>query len=85
MRNNVSLENAFKGFFRDTYLIFSVGKKRILAILGIRRVGCSFLALSLFPLLVFGLGHMVRYVPFSKSQIKPKYWSRLVNLFFHKY
>nr|DAO59933.1 MAG TPA: hypothetical protein [Caudoviricetes sp.] len=29
MRNNVSLENAFKGFFRDTYLIFSVGKKRI--------------------------------------------------------
>ena len=29
MRNNVSLENAFKGFFRDTYLIFSVGKKKL--------------------------------------------------------
>ena len=24
----MSLENAFKGFFRDTYLIFSVGKKK---------------------------------------------------------
>ena len=44
-----------------------------------------FLALSLFPLLVFGLGHIVRYAPSSKFQIKPKHWSRLVNLFFHKY
>lgn len=31
MRNNVSLENAFKGFFRDTYLIFGVGKKKNLS------------------------------------------------------
>lgn len=31
MRNNVSLKNAFKGFFRDTYLIFSVGKKKNLS------------------------------------------------------
>lgn len=84
MRNNVSLENAFKGFFRDTYLIFSFGKK-ILSNFGDKESRLFFLSTVSFSLLVFGLGHIVRYVPFSKSQIKPKYWSRLVNLFFHKY